>query len=152
MDNIRDRIPDRIARHPLAQAMALGISVTWAVALTVMGVAAVILAAAKFPPEQMKLAVILCGYVFGIGPLIIAIIVQVSSDTACGCLPAKHGWQCEIVISKLSKVALAYGQRRVLWVLQHTVGYQQLQRVSRDKGCLSLLLEANQAKQLVSTC
>lgn len=81
MDNVRDRLPDSVARHPLAQRMALYLSITWAVALSVMSVAALVPAVASVPPGHMGLMIILCSYVFGIGPIIVATIVQVSSSS-----------------------------------------------------------------------
>jgi hypothetical protein len=77
MDNVRDRLPDSVARHPLAQRMALLLSITWATALTVMAVAALVPAVADVPPGNMGLMIILCAYVFGIGPIVVATIVQV---------------------------------------------------------------------------
>lgn len=76
MDNVRDRLPDSVARHPLAQRMALYLSITWAVALSVMSLAALVPAVASVPPGHMGLMIILCSYVFGIGPIIVATIVQ----------------------------------------------------------------------------
>jgi hypothetical protein len=57
--------------------MALLLSVTWATALSVMAVAVLVPAVANVPPGHMGLMVILCGYVFGIGPIVVATIVQV---------------------------------------------------------------------------
>jgi hypothetical protein len=86
MDNIRDRLPDSVARHPLAKRMALYLSTTWAVALSVMAVAALVPAVANVPPGHMGLMILLCSYVFGIGPIVVATIVQVSSSAASTCL------------------------------------------------------------------
>ncbi|KAF6265961.1 hypothetical protein COO60DRAFT_771840 [Scenedesmus sp. NREL 46B-D3] len=76
MDNVRDRLPDCVARHPLAQHMALALSITWAVALSIMAAAALVPAVANVPPGSMGLMIILCSYVFGIGPIIVATLVQ----------------------------------------------------------------------------
>jgi hypothetical protein len=91
MDNVRDRLPDSVARHPLAQRMALLLSITWATALTVMAVASLVPAVADVPAGNMGLMIILCAYVFGIGPIIVANIVQVGwAIVTVGCL-----WACQ---------------------------------------------------------
>jgi hypothetical protein len=76
MDSVTDRVPDRIVNHPLIRRMALSVSVLWACALTVMTVAAIIPAATRKHPTDLTLMTILCGYVLGFGPLLVAMVLQ----------------------------------------------------------------------------
>jgi hypothetical protein len=76
MHSVRDRVPDRLTHHPLMRRMTTAISCTWAVALSLMTVGAVIPLAMRLPPKQPSALNIVCSYVLGFGPLLLAFPVQ----------------------------------------------------------------------------
>lgn len=76
MDSVADRVPAVVVNHPLLRRMALLIACTWATALSVMTVAAIIPPATRQHPTNLHLMTILCGYVLGFGPLLVAMVLQ----------------------------------------------------------------------------
>eukprot|EP00775_Hariotina_reticulata_P005337 gene5337-5574_t len=76
MDSVSDRVPNSLINHRLIRRMALAIALVWAHALTIMTIAAIIPPATHHHPTHLTLMTILCGYVFGFGPLLVAMILQ----------------------------------------------------------------------------
>lgn len=76
MHSVRDRVPERIVHHPDLRRMTLLISMTWAVALTIMTGGAIIPVAAKLHPTNPHPVNVVATYVVGFGPLLLAFPVQ----------------------------------------------------------------------------
>ncbi|KAF8071074.1 SK1 [Scenedesmus sp. PABB004] len=75
-DYVLDRLPPRAADHPLALRMSTVLSCVWAAALSVMAAAAVVPGATRTPPGVVNATVIVCSYVLGFGPLLVATVAQ----------------------------------------------------------------------------
>lgn len=76
LQTVRDRVPEALSSHRIIKRMALYIAAVWASALTVMTVSSIVPAALKHHPTNISLTTIICGYVFGFGPMAVAMIAQ----------------------------------------------------------------------------
>lgn len=76
MQSVKDRLPPTVVSHPLAHAMTLWIAGVWHAALLIMLAGSIVNLRLQRHPTEVTTAAIVCVYVLGIGPMLIAVVLQ----------------------------------------------------------------------------